>query len=291
MSSMHTPHTAVQPFAVVRRGFDREQVISAVTRLEAEVELLRADRDAAVGRAERTVAELDRERERVRELETRVADLGRVPTTSEQMSDRLSTMLALATAEAASIRDAAHATADRILTEAEEDAWRLRETAQHELAEIRTRNSAIRSQHDAAIAAADSRAQEILTAAERRAAELDQEAARRRAQIDEDHRLASDLRRREALREEQSRQSAAAETLRVQHARARDEASAIVDDARHRAEEMIREATDYTQGLRELRRTVFADLAAVRARLEPLPARVADEEELPGVPEFNSTAG
>lgn len=291
MSSMHTPQTAVQPFAVVRRGFDREQVVSAVTRLEAEVELLRADRDAAVARAERAATELERERERVRDLETRVADLGRVPTTSEQMSDRLSTMLGLATAEAESIRDTAHATADRILTEAEEEAWRLRETAQIELTEIRERNSAVRSQHDAAIAAATARGQEILVAAERKASQLDDQAARRRAQIDEDHRLASDLRRREALREDQSRQAATAETLGALHARARDEASTLVAEAARRAGEMIREATAYTSELRDLRRTVLADLASVRARLEPLPSRVADEEPLPGAPDLSSNDG
>ena len=42
MSSMHTPPTTVEPFAVVRKGFDREQVTAALSRLEAEAELLRA---------------------------------------------------------------------------------------------------------------------------------------------------------------------------------------------------------------------------------------------------------
>ncbi|MBB1057805.1 hypothetical protein G6020_10430, partial [Dietzia sp. B19] len=56
MSSTHMPTTGADPFAVVRKGFDREQVTSTLTRLEAEVELLRADRDAAVERAERAAA-------------------------------------------------------------------------------------------------------------------------------------------------------------------------------------------------------------------------------------------
>ena len=148
---MHTPRTAVQPFAVVRKGFDREQVTSTLTRLEAEAELLRADRDSAVERAERAAADLERERERVRALESRVAELGRVPTTSEQMSDRLSTMLGLATAEAESTRDNAPATADRIPTEAEDPAWRMRETADTELKEIRARTTAIRAEHDSVL--------------------------------------------------------------------------------------------------------------------------------------------
>ena len=115
MSSTHTPTTGAEPFAVVRKGFDREQVTSALTRLEAEAELLRADRDAAVDRAERAAEEAARDRARAASLEARATELGRAPVTSEQMSDRLSTMLSLATAEAESIRDTAQATADRIL--------------------------------------------------------------------------------------------------------------------------------------------------------------------------------
>ncbi|MBB1024684.1 hypothetical protein G6019_09640, partial [Dietzia sp. DQ12-76] len=60
MSSTQMPTTGAGPFAVVRRGFDREQVTSALKRLEAEVGLLRADRDAAVERAERAAAEAAR---------------------------------------------------------------------------------------------------------------------------------------------------------------------------------------------------------------------------------------
>ncbi|MBB1010466.1 hypothetical protein G6010_13375, partial [Dietzia sp. SLG510A3-3B2-2] len=53
MSSMHTSPTTAESFAVVRRGFDREQVMGALSRLETETDLLRADRDAAVDRADR----------------------------------------------------------------------------------------------------------------------------------------------------------------------------------------------------------------------------------------------
>lgn len=289
MSSTHTPHSAVQPFAVVRKGFDREQVNSALTRLDAEAELLRADRDSAVERAERAAADLESERERVSALEARVAELGRAPATSDQMSDRLATMLRLATAEAESIRDGAHATADRILTEAEDDAWQLREAAQIELTEIRARNTAIRAEHDAILRTARQRAEEILRSAERQARQLDREAAERREQIDEDHRLASDLRRQEALREDESRRAATAAADAALRADARHAADKVVADAHARAKTAIDTATAHTEQLRELRRTVLADLAAVRARLEPVPGRVDQEEPLPDPPEFNST--
>lgn len=288
MSSMHTPHSAVQPFAVVRRGFDREQVNATLTRLEAEVELLRADRDSAVERAERAATDLERGRERVRALEARVAELGRAPATSDQMSDRLATMLHLATAEAESIRDGAHSDADRIRTEAEDDAWRLREAADTELREIRARNTAIRAQHDEALRAARKRAEEIVRSAERQARLLDDEAAKRRDQIDEDHRLASDLRRQEALHEDESRQAATVSANAALLATARDEADKTIADARAHAKAMIDGATAHTEQLRELRRGVLADLAAVRARLEPVPGRIDQEEPLPDRPELNS---
>lgn len=289
MSSMHTPQSAVQPFAVVRKGFDREQVNSTLTRLEAEVELLRADRDSAVARAERAATDLERERERVRALEARVAELGRAPATSDQMSDRLATMLRLATAEAESVRDEAHSTADRIRTEAEDDAWQLREAAGTELKEIRTRNLAIHAQHDETLRAARKRAQEIVRSAERRALQLDAEAAARRDQIDEDHRLASDLRRQEALREHEFRQAATAAANAALLAKTRGEADEIVATAHAAAKTMIDRATAHTEQLRELRRDIVADLAAVRARLEPVPGRIDHEEPLPDPPALNSS--
>lgn len=289
MSSMHTPQTAVQPFAVVRKGFDREQVNSTLARREAEAELLRADRDSAVERAKRTAGELERERDRVRALEARVAELGRMPATSEQMSDRLSTMLGLATAEAESIRDNAHSTADRILTEADDAAWRLREAARTELTEIRARNTAIRAEHDSVLKAARDRGEEIVRAAERDVRRLDDEAARQRDQIDEDHRLASDLRRKEALREDESRKSAAAAAHAALTAKARDEADKVVSEAHTRAKKMIEGATAYTERLRVLRRDVVSDLAAVRARLEPIPGTLDQDESLPDPPALSST--
>lgn len=291
MSSTHTPQTAVQPFAVVRRGFDREQVSSTITRLEAEAELLRADRDSAVERAERAATDLERERDRVRVLESRVAELGRVPATSDQMSDRLSTMLGLATREAESIRDDAHATADRILTEADESAWRQREAAAAELKEIRARNTEIRSEHDSALKAARDRGEELIRSAERTASILDAEASRKREQIDEDHRLASDLRREEAMREIEARLAAATAAAEALRTEARDEADSLVSEAHARARAIVDDATEYTEQLRDLRRSVLSDLATVRARLEPLPATVEQEEPLPAPPQLSSSDG
>lgn len=290
MSSTHTTQAAVQPFAVVRRGFDRDQVTAALSRLEAEAELLRADRDAAVARAERALVDLELQREHRATLEARVAELGKAPVTSEQMSDRVSTMLGLASAEAASIRDAAHTTADQVLNQAEEDAWRMRESAASELSDIRSRTAKIRAEHTSVLEAARTRAAEIVRAADQRARMLDEDAAQHRKQIDDDHRLASDARRLESLREERARQAASLRAADELRRAAAEDAACIVDDARTRASEMIAVARTHTEHLRHLRRDVLADLAAIQARLEPVPSTV-DEEPLPDSPSFSSSDG
>jgi cell division septum initiation protein DivIVA len=292
MSSMHTSPTTAESFAVVRKGFDREQVMGALTRLETETGVLRADRDAAVARAERAAADADRERARVAHLEARVAELGRAPVTSGQMSDRLSTMLSLATAEAESIRDSAHATADRIRAEAEEDAWRLREAAGSELADVRGSAEAIRAEHTAVLDAARARAREIILAAERDARRLDDEAARRRQEIDEDHRLASDLRRSETLREVTRQHDASLAAAESTRREAEEEARRLVDDAHRRADQLVSRARRHVDDLRVLRERVLDDLGAIRAKLEPVPGTGDDVEfDLPEEPDLNSSDG
>lgn len=289
MSSMYTPATSADLFAVVRRGYDREQVTEMIVRLEAESELLRADRDAAVERAERAFEEAAQERARVAVLESRVAELGRAPVTSGQMSDRLSTMLSLATAEAESIRDAALVTADRIRAEAEDEAWRTREAATSELAEARARADAIRREHSAVLAAASSRADEIALAARRESERLDHEAARKRAQIDEDHRLASDVRRTDSLREIESRNSAALKAAETIRAEAEADARRREHESRAEAERMIASARSYTAELLTVRERVLGELASIRARLESIPGRVDHEEQMPPQPDLSSS--
>ncbi|MEH6818676.1 MAG: hypothetical protein V7706_01885 [Dietzia psychralcaliphila] len=294
MSSTHTPTTGADPFAVVRKGFDREQVTSSLTRLEAEAELLRADRDAAVERAERAATEAARERARAASLEARVAELGRTPVTSEQMSDRLSTMLALATAEAESIRDSALAAADRVRSDAEEEAWNLREAARREaaadreaataeLTAARLRAAAVRTDQAGVLDAARSRAEEIIKAAEREARRLDLEAAHRRDLIDEDHRIASDARRTESRRQHEDRQAASVAEAEAVKRDAQNHARETIDQATAEAASLIARARRHTEELQTVRERILADLASIRARLEPIPGR-PDDPALPADP-------
>lgn len=129
-------------FSVVRRGFDQEQVGLALSRLEAELVLLRADRDSAVDRAARAARDSEDARRRVAELEQRVTELGRTPSTEGEMSERLATMLRLAREEATRETEQAVLEAAQIRSEAEDEAWRLRDDAERESAALRQRTTA-----------------------------------------------------------------------------------------------------------------------------------------------------
>lgn len=292
MSNTTPPPAATARFAVVRKGFDREQVDATLQRLEAEVEVLRADRDAAVDRADRAAAEAAAQRNRTSDLESRVAELGRAPVTTGQMSDRVSTMLSLATAEAESIRDTANAGAAQTRADADEDAWNLREAARQaaeadrssaaaELEAVRRRAVDIRTEHTNVLESARTRAREIILAAERDRDRLDAEAAQARAQIDDDHRIASDARRLEA-RTAADRRREESETA----------ARATVDDATHEAERIMGLARGHVDELRTARERVLDELAALRARLETIPGPSDGIDlEIPDPPEVSSNGG
>lgn len=301
MSSTNTSPATSAAFAVVRKGFDRDQVGATLERLEAEAEVLRADRDAAVERADRAADEAARERARVASLESRVAELGRAPVTTDQMSDRVSTMLSLATKESEAIRDAAHAAADQIRADAEEEAWTLREAARHaagadrgsaaaELTAARERAAAVRSEHTAVLDAARSRASAIISAGERERDRLDLEASNRRDRIDEDHRLASDARRTQARLEEEERLEASVAAADAATRTARESARRTVDDATARADSIMTRAHQHVAELHGVREAILDELASLRARLELIPGRAGDHDaDLPTMPDVSST--
>lgn len=157
---------------------------------------------------------------------------------------------------------------------------------------VRSRAEAIRSERESVLSAARARAREIVLAAERAAESLDSQAERRRSQIDEDHRLASNLRRNAALQEEAERREASLTAAESTRREAAESARQIVDDARVRADRLIFRARTHVTELRALRERVLDDLAATRARLEPLPGRHEDESfDLPEEPDLSSTDG
>lgn len=92
------------PFSVVMRGYDREQVAERFRRVDADMRVLAADRDAATANANELAAHLHEARATIDELRREVDTLSVPPTTAQGMSERLSRMLQLASDEASEMR-------------------------------------------------------------------------------------------------------------------------------------------------------------------------------------------
>ncbi|TDQ65280.1 DivIVA domain-containing protein [Actinomycetospora succinea] len=188
-------------FDVVRRGYDRGQVEEHLDRVEADLRILTADRDAAVAQATELARALDHHRAHVEDLRAQVDRLSAPPDTMEGLSERLQRMLRLAQDETRSMRDEAADASRRIREEADEYARRTmngadehaRKTAAE--AEQRARQTLAETDEQARAALEEARG-EARAILERAEAEADQ--ARHRY----DDGLADNERRRHAMEEE-----------------------------------------------------------------------------------------
>jgi DivIVA domain-containing protein len=73
-------------FDVTRRGYDRRQVDEHLDRLDADLRILAADRDAAVARAAELAKRLDDQRNQLLAKEQEIARLASAPSSIEGMS-------------------------------------------------------------------------------------------------------------------------------------------------------------------------------------------------------------
>ncbi|MFT4044609.1 MAG: hypothetical protein QM673_15735 [Gordonia sp. (in: high G+C Gram-positive bacteria)] len=207
------------PFAVVMRGFDREQVTERLQRIDAEMRVLAADRDAATANAQELAAHLHQARDQIEALRREVDTLSVPPTTAQGMSDRLSRMLQLASDEASEMRAEASAEAAETLSVARQESQQLTSDAQAEA--------------DRILADARERSAQTVAQAHAEATRLREEAAALHAEAtaaaEEDARLRSE--RRAAMESEHTTTMAAAH----------DEAAHIRDKARAEADQLARE--------------------------------------------------
>ena len=111
-------------FDVVRRGYDRGQVEEHLDRVEADLRILTADRDAAVAQATELARALDHHRAYVEDLRAQVDRLSAPPDTMEGLSERLQRMLRLAQDETRAMRDDAAEAARSVRADADEYARR-----------------------------------------------------------------------------------------------------------------------------------------------------------------------
>jgi hypothetical protein len=288
--------TSEAGFAVVRKGYDQAQVEAHLRRLDADVRILTADRDAALDQAAQLNRELDDSRSRADRLRAQVRTLVSPQQSVQGMSERMRSMLRLAEDEVAEMLAHAESEVDRRVREAEQKAEQIlsdarnevatvqlavrsdAETAERERAEHRAALEADRTACAQAIAEADAAAEHERTRlraeqeAEHRAAaeslaaaaaEAERDRARvwaeseaRRALVEEDFTIAMDQRRSEALGALVAEQESTRRTTTEMRAAAAGEARARVEDARAEAARIVSGA--------QLR---VAELIALRGRL------------------------
>ncbi|MCF8611109.1 hypothetical protein L5G28_13230 [Gordonia sp. HY285] len=180
---MSTPGQRQSPFPIVMRGYDRDHVTDHIRRLDAELQMMAADRDSAHASADDLHERLEQARAQMHGLQREVDTLSVPPTTVAGMSDRVSRMLQLATDEAAELRANARDEAAETLSVARQNAQQERDDA----AAAAERTKELAQEHS------DS----LITDAERRAADIDAEADRIRreaeAALDDARRRAQEI--------------------------------------------------------------------------------------------------
>ncbi|WP_300007894.1 hypothetical protein [Pseudonocardia sp.] len=175
-------------FDVARRGYDQGQVDSHLRRIDAEIAILTADRNAAVDQAAQLARELDDARERAEKLRAQVRTLAGPPQSVQGMSERMRSMLRLAEDEVAEMLGRAETEAAQRRQEAEQEAAQIVAAAQEEAAaflgpaQLEATELAERTVRERAQIGQDRITMERKLAADR--AELDRELAERRAEAE-----------------------------------------------------------------------------------------------------------
>jgi cell division septum initiation protein DivIVA len=265
-------------FAVSRRGYDPVQVDDYLRHLDAQLRMLAADRDAAVeqnGQLTRQVnvawAETDR-------LKGQLRRLSAPPESVEGMSERLQSMLRLAQDEVAERRRRADAEASEIIARAAAAAGELprqneaiRRQLEHErkqltfernkiLSDAREAADLIRSQASAecdqlrAATASATEATRNESDVERHT--LDAQSAAKRAQVEEDFDIAMSARRAEAMT-----------TIHRNQVSSRDEANALITNARAESQRKVSEAQRAAEATMHAAEQRVAALDALRAEM------------------------
>ena len=249
---------AQHSFDVVLRGFDRHQVAETIERLEADIRVAMADRDAAAARSNDLVGQLSAMHAEIDQLRRKAANQG--PATFENMSERISHMLRLAEEEATDIRRAAEvdAQAVREQTAAEERAMHERHAAGQ--AEVERMLAEARQNAEQIATKAQIRADELVQKAQERVARLDAESQARRAKEEEDFEITQRARRAEAARQEEERERVSTQAARQRVAAAEQHAAQIVAEAEAKA-----------AAIREVRDELTSRLLQTRQLLSTLP--------------------
>jgi cell division septum initiation protein DivIVA len=277
-------------FDITKRGYSKMQVEEHLERVDGELRLLAADRDAAVSQAADLARQLEIARSEIDDFRGQVQRLSLPPTTLEGLSERLQRMLRLAQDEATETKARAEAEAGHIRAKAETDANALRARYEEMLRGLDSRRAEMEAEHLNVLAKAKADADEITSKAEAERTRLDAESEQRRAQIEEDFEIAMASRRTESMRAlaEQEATSKADAERRVREATeeanrrrhdAMTESNARLQEASEEAHRRVREATEESNrrishaaqrvaALRQLRTRVANQLRQARSLIQ-----------------------
>jgi cell division septum initiation protein DivIVA len=264
MAAAEQASIAAPGFAVVRRGYDPDQVARHLERIDAETTILAADRAAAVDQAAQLSQqlatcrkELDAARTEVERLRGDLRVLAGPPDTIDSMSERLQVMLRLAKDEFTGMRAdvsaqaAAHAAEIIAAVGAEPGDAGGFGFDESELRVPRDEEEIERMRREAV--------------AER--TRLDEEAAARRAAADEEFRQVLTLRCREAMAQLAKLQTEALRSARRVMDEADDQARTVLADAREVVRRTVDDAQREVDVLQELRQHLAAQLDTSRQLL------------------------
>jgi cell division septum initiation protein DivIVA len=226
-------------FDVVRRGYDQGQVDTHLRRIDAEISILAADRNAAVDQSAQLGRELDDARARAEKLRAQVRTLAGPPQSVQGMSERMRSMLRLAEDEVSDM-----------LGRAETEAAQRRQEAEQEAAQT--------------LAAAREEAASFLGPAQREATELAERAARERAQLVTD-RLAME---RKIAADRAAMEQEIAELRSVTEARLAEERSTVEQALAAQRATVERDITELTGRSAEDLARMQAESDARRAEVE-----------------------
>ena len=311
-------------FDVVRRGYDRGQVEEHLDRVEADLRILTADRDAAVAQASELARALDRTRAHVEELRAQIDRLAAPPDSMEGLSERLQRMLRLAQDEAREMRSSAEQAARRTREEADERARRTvadaDEQAHRTVTEAdehaRRTVAAADDQARATLDEAHRQAREMHEAAEAEAAEVRtrydaglQDNDRRRGEMEDEHRTLMETARAEAARirdeaeaerrrldeESRARRVQIEEDFEIAMASRRTESMRVLArseaDARERAQTQLRDAAAEAARRRREADDEVGEVRRLRARVSNQLAALRESlADLPGLDAFPEEA-
>jgi cell division septum initiation protein DivIVA len=288
-------------FEVVRRGYDQGQVESHLRRLDAEIQILATDRDAALDQSAQLARELDEARARAERLRVQVRSLVSPPQSVQGMSERMRSMLRMAedeagemltqaAHEAAELRRDADAHAARVVATAEEQAAALRASSQADAERALQEVARVRAEmQDELRAGQEQLAADRATATAQLVAAREQaekqrvaswtESERRRKVIEEDFTIAMNRRRSEALAQltaERDRLERQVETIRstteararAELERARTAARAELEQAQVTAQAITADASRRVHELVQIRRRILEQLGGTRAALD-----------------------